>query len=259
MPYGSSNVDCIGRASTSKTTAQIAQEAQDRKIASEQEKSGHKDLVIGISVAAGVIGVIALSVGLWWFMRRRAQQGRGIWDNNHDYLPRAWHLPRNTDSDTQQGHITAHPSLTSKLSGKTAYSHLEDSYTDASLETVHIYRVPSQTQVWSSISVLGSNSQPPTPPAQMTARERKMLEATTRLPPAVGASSSSHSAQSPFVDESLNPDVQPDIIIQHRDGGAGIVHELPPPYASRTVLTPISSTSTYSPSQNSHSPNLPSS
>lgn len=31
----------------------------------------------------------------------------------------------------------------------------------------------------------------------------------------------------------LDPDVQPDIIIQHRDGGSGVVQELPPPYADR--------------------------
>ena len=37
----------------------------------------------------------------------------------------------------------------------------------------------------------------------------------------------------PLLNVPLDPDTQPDIIIQHRDGGAGVVHELPPPYADR--------------------------
>ncbi|KAJ3480185.1 hypothetical protein NLI96_g8531 [Meripilus lineatus] len=36
----------------------------------------------------------------------------------------------------------------------------------------------------------------------------------------------------------FDPDVQPDIIIQHRDGGSGIVQELPPPYVDRNRPSP---------------------
>lgn len=45
------------------------------------------------------------------------------------------------------------------------------------------------------------------------------------------------------ISSTLDPDVQPDIIIQHRDGGSGVVQELPPPYVDRSRLTSSQTTS----------------
>ena len=95
-----------------------------------------------------------------------------------------------------------------------------------------------------------SGKSPASASSDPTARYRKALEASSRghllsttsssssptasslgLPPSPRRGGSNLNAQ-PLVSAPLDVDIQPDIIIQHRDGG--IVQELPPPYADRS-------------------------
>ncbi|KAI0804495.1 hypothetical protein BC629DRAFT_1180952 [Irpex lacteus] len=57
-PYGSKNTDCVGLVSSSKTTAQIQQEARDRAAELARERRDHQHLVIGTeeSVWSGDVG-----------------------------------------------------------------------------------------------------------------------------------------------------------------------------------------------------------
>ncbi|KAI0804494.1 hypothetical protein BC629DRAFT_1180670 [Irpex lacteus] len=113
------------------------------------------------------------------------------------------------------------------------------------LPAVYFDREVEKAQSNSTL-VSGTASAPQTPSAPLTPRERKLLQARGQHPPTVPSRvpyTASRSATSlPFatsagqIDNNYNPDVQPDIIIQHRDGGAGIVQELPPPYADRSAL-----------------------
>ncbi|KAI0084381.1 hypothetical protein BDY19DRAFT_909858 [Irpex rosettiformis] len=265
MPFGSKDVTCRGHLSSSKTTAEIKQEAQDRATQAAQEKKKNKNVVIGVCIAVGVVAVIGLSVGLWWFMRWRARRGMGTWETSQDVLPRAWYQHgqgRQTDAgsngEMQEGHVTPHPLLASKFSGQIVYTPLQDSKEedmDAISSTPAVYgdREPGPTSGYGS----------PTLAVPLTARERKMLEvrgggqyghgqhdvtniagpsnrprersaAASRFQTA----SSSFSAPTTLVDRNrFDPDVdgEPEIIIQHRDAGTpGVVHELPPPYADRS-------------------------
>ena len=167
----------------------------------------------------------------------------------------------------QEGHSTAQPLLASTFSSKTAYTPLQNPPRDAD----YAPSAATYGEVDSRLNDRGyrpSSSPPlpplPLPPIPRTARERKLLEARTqdgalagssRVPIASGSGAhpSSHSVPTALVDTSLNPDIQPDIIIQHRDGGAGIVHELPPPYADRTLLAPTSPTSPSDPTPSTSS------
>ena len=87
--------------------------------------------------------------------------------------------------------------------------------------------------------------------ADLTPAQRKAIEARgerfSSLHPQGSSTSLRHQAASgshlppgasPAVTPgygSLDPDVRPDIIIQHRDGGSGVVQELPTPYIDRSA------------------------
>lgn len=244
---GSTDTTCKGWASSSKTTAQIQKEAQDRAAATARESQAHRNLVIGVCVAIGVVAVLILSVGLWWFMRRRSQQGMGTWDSSQDFLPRAWNQhthQADANEDMQDGHATPQPLLASTFSGKPVYTPLQNSTQDpdgATSSSVHADRAMS--------SVAGGLVPTPMNPARhLTARERKTLETRGEYGPLAGSSrarptasrsdtSSSFSGPTTLIGTSFGPQIQPDIIIQHHDAGVGIVQELPPPYADRSTLS----------------------
>jgi hypothetical protein len=247
LPYGSNDVGCPGLQSTSQTMAQIIQEQQDgtASLAHGQVTSNH--IAVSLSIAAVVTAVYALSVGLWWFFRRRFQRRQGLWGAKQDYRPRVWQFRRNTASYSRQDDIIVQSSLTSKITRQPTYRSLEDSHLDAPVSTILLDWEHPQSQAGSSMDGEASGSLPPTPPIQMTFQERKMLGIHENAGASVsrGASASSSSSRStsrPYVDDNLNSNVEADIIIQHRDAGAGIVLELPPPYADCPTVAPIAST-----------------
>ena len=116
-------------------------------------------------------------------------------------------------------------------------------YLDREMEGAH---VNNPTPTSRSTPIPQTSSTQPT-----SARERKLRreasgQCTPSMPsvlhtattPSATASSpqASFSAATNRVDAGLNRGfIQPDIIIQHRDAGTGIVQELPPPYADRTA------------------------
>ncbi|THG95943.1 hypothetical protein EW026_g5799 [Hermanssonia centrifuga] len=90
---GSSDVSCVGLVSSSKTSAQIKQEAADRAHAeAEQEHRKRVKLVVGLVVGLGVPILVGLAAIAWLYSRRKSHIERGLWDNQ-DVTPRAWHPP----------------------------------------------------------------------------------------------------------------------------------------------------------------------
>lgn len=242
---GSTDTTCKGWASSSKTTAQIQKEAQDRAAATARDNQSHRNLVIGVCVAIGVVAVLILSVGLWWFMRRRAQRGMGTWDSSQDFLPRAWNQhahQADAHEDMQEGRVTPQPLLASTFSGKPVYTPLQNPTQDP--DSVTSSSLYADRAMSSTAGGLMPNPTNPAPP--LTARERKTVEARGEYGPlAAGSSrtrptasrsdtSSSFSAPTTLIGTGFGSQIQPDIIIQHHDAGVGIVQELPPPYADRS-------------------------
>ena len=244
-------MNCTGLVSSSKTSAQIQQEAQARAAAEQEKHNHHQHVAIGVGVGVGVGGLIILLTGLWLFMRRRARRNDGVWDSQ-DVIPRAWDQ-QNANADMQERQHTPPPLSASTISNKPAYSPTEPLpetdiprlpmarvYLDREIEGAHI----SNTTLTS-----GSTSIPQTSSTQPnSARERKLREANGQHPPSAPsglqtittppatASSPAFSASTNRVDAGMNRDsIQPDIIIQHRDAGTGIIKELPPPYVDRTA------------------------
>ncbi len=281
---GSSDVSCVGLVSSSKTSAQIKQEAADRAHAeAEQEHRKRVKLVVGLVVGLGVPILVGLAAIAWLYSRRKSHIERGLWDNQ-DVTPRAWHPPdaegdavgmREVDA---AGSAAVTPGL--KTPGSANYSPsntplmevtpIPPIYFDREIDQAHHVRGESNTTS-SDASPSSTKPSPTSLTESSPARRRKMAEAQGHLYTSSGSSSAQGSVPSligaprpmnsrrmntlppPLLGTALDPDVQPDIIIQHRDGGvnAGVVHELPPPYADRTAASS-------SPPSNSHETSSPS-
>lgn len=223
--------------------------------------------VLGVTLPLLCIGVAYL---VWrWRKKRQEDINRGIWDGQ-DTTIRAWELPArpaHPDDDMRQMGALPTPwtptenksSYTTNTSwgsqsGITApllpgnYGTHQSSDSSGSVADGRIGLSLSQSSTGPSGSSGFSGPQHLSQPSttqdgMLSARQRKMLEART------GSSLSSPArsgvnlpalppgAQPPIPQgaqayaAALDPDVRPDIIIQHRDGG--IVHELPPPYVDR--------------------------
>lgn len=254
-------MDCIGLVSSSKTSAEIAQEAADRAEAQKEEKARRQHLIIGLCVGIGAAAVLALGLAFWWWRRRGYNINRGTWDNQ-DVVARAYEAPYADNTIEMQEPGSARPLMSeSKVSGVSTYTPFGTPDIEVTpIPPVYFEHEIRQAQARAtSGSGSGSTSDMTSPTSSKfapasSARQRKALEArsqTSASPssPSVSAHTSPSSpgslrvstAQPPFVNAGLDPDVQPDIIIQHRDGGArGVVHELPPPYVDRTLLKPTS-------------------
>ncbi|TCD71080.1 hypothetical protein EIP91_000172 [Steccherinum ochraceum] len=265
---GPTSVDCVGLVSSSKTQQQIQQEAIDQAAAA-AAAARHRHNMRIVSIVLGVcipLLVIAGALAFWW--RRRAiiakDHDRGVWDGQ-DVNARVWELPPGSGEMVQVGDSPqAHHSLLDhKRSGSgepgsdpnialraiipsTAYAQYSPDYDGLTS--------PGQS---SSASQIGSQSPQPTTttattsayPTALTPRQRKALEAqgitpsssSTHLPPGAlppssPGTSGPRSPRTMTPADSLDNAAGPDIIIQHRDAGAGpVVQELPPPYMNRAT------------------------
>lgn len=250
--------------SSSKTSAEIAKEAAERAKAEQQANSQRKKVIIGVAVGVGVSVVAAVALGGWWYKKRRDDRDEGTWDDQ-DVVARAYELPFADVPEMQEGALSSTP-LMSKVSAVEPYTPLGSPglqvtpippvYFDR--EILHVLDSQSQSGSGSDSQYLtsASSSKSRAATAESLARYRKALEARSQTSSVAGPSSSAYTSptnhpssphslrmdtMSPqFVPTALDPDVQPDIIIQHRDGGAGVVQELPPPYVDRTQLKPSS-------------------
>ncbi|KAJ3480187.1 hypothetical protein NLI96_g8529 [Meripilus lineatus] len=82
----------------------------------------------------------------------------------------------------------------------------------------------------------GLSSQGSKPSLRSRTNNNPVLSPTTS--PASPSTSGNGLPQTSISTSTFDPDIQPDIIIQHRDGGSGIVQELPPPYVDRNRPSP---------------------
>ena len=249
----------MGLVSTSKTTQQIQQEAQDRqKAAEEAEKQQHLRLGLGLGLGLGLPLLLGIGAAVWFFARpRKSSHDQGIWDD--DAVARPWRTNetemREVDAASQQ-----YPSTPgSKISGYGSpdspsatpfmqVTPIPPIYFDR--EVAHARSVSTSATVSAGASASGSGSGTRTAEdtqlsAEASARYNKSREALQGRPQGEASSRGGRRAGTlppPLIGVTLDPDTQPDIIIQHRDGGAGVVHELPPPYADRSLLQTSSST-----------------
>ncbi|KAI0084380.1 hypothetical protein BDY19DRAFT_535709 [Irpex rosettiformis] len=262
LPSGSNDTNCTGLISTSQTTAQIEQQAQARAASAREQHDHHRHVAIGVGVGVGVGIPLLLIIGGLLFLRRRARRGMGMWDSK-DYTPRAWHQNDNDDATNSEmrengqiAPVTSQPSSTRKLP---VYTPTQTPLPSPPFSPDAGATPPNSSPVTAgrSSTTLGlaatsSSSSPPppqTPPPQTpppaTNRERPgknrpgsaLRTATSTSTFHTLTPSQSQAAFGGSTPQLLDPDVLPDIIIQHRDGGprgGGVVHELPPPYVDRS-------------------------
>lgn len=254
---GSSNTDCVGLVSSSQTQAQIASEAAARAHAAALAAKHRRTRIIA-GVVIGVVLSVLIGSAAWWCWRRKKAMASGIWDGQ-DTTARAWDghdtTPRTRDVEI--------PSMGEFVATRNASRHVKLASTDSVTAsgrlpllsaTPDIEQPQSGSSARAAVDSTPSTASPDYSPQSMPLRQNRKADIphrssdssnTPQLPPlhfpqlavpALGVAS-----PHPGVDRShsslnlglslMDPDVQPDIIIQHRDGG--VVHELPPPYLDR--------------------------
>ncbi|KAK7679058.1 hypothetical protein QCA50_018002 [Cerrena zonata] len=267
-PFGSTNVDCIGLVANSKTTAEVQKQEADAAQQLADEKRHHRTTTILGAILGTLIPLLVIASAVFWWWRRRKLQNdhsRGIWDGQ-DTVVRAWDAPAPSpgSGQTEMREATS-PPFSSSPSSKSLTSYPgtmpSGGHTVPLLQQSSSGRSPSDYWAGTSstspssadYSNANASSLGPPPTADLTPAQRKAFEARgerfAALNPQGSSASLRHLASSssqlppgasPAVPPgmnmgSLDPDVQPDIIIQHRDGGSGVVQELPPPYIDRSA------------------------
>lgn len=252
---GSANTTCVGLVSSTKTQAQIQQEAQARaQTAAEASRQHTLRLILGLTLGLGIPAVLSLALLLYFHYRPRKnphEQG-GIWDDQ-DAAPRPWRLPSGDDTEMREVDA-ASQYVSTPQSHKSGYVGPDSPSATPLMQVTplppvyferEIAQAGTSTSAASAASGTATGSSgsqsTPTTSAPDSARTRKYREALRD--PQHGARPKLASPRPvrmnplppPLLGAGLDPDTQPDIIIQHRDGGSGIVQELPPPYADRSA------------------------
>ena len=197
-----------------------------------------------MSVAAGVVLISGAVILLWWFFKRRSQRVRGTWDSHHlsDHSVHPWQY---SEAEMEEDNATPRPLLASAAPTRAIYSQLQGSSDDDNANVTSNIGTYFDREIEQSRSALGTSghSMPSTAStASLTRRERKVLEANAQ-----NMSRNTHNMSTPHPSSSLSPqnaliDASPsiyapgDIIVQHQDGGTGVIHDLPPPYVDRSGL-----------------------
>ncbi|EKM51253.1 uncharacterized protein PHACADRAFT_263297 [Phanerochaete carnosa HHB-10118-sp] len=234
---GSSNTTCVGLVSSSKTTAQIQQqEAQAQAQAAEASRQRTLHLALGLALGLGVPTVLGIALFSYFCYRRRKnpREQRGIWDDQ-DTEPRPWH----SDDHTEMREVDAASQYVSTpRSNKSGYAAPDSPsatpfmqvtpippvYFDRELEQAGVAVAPG------SASRSSQSQSEPSTSAPESAQARKYREALQDRQHAPGSSSREPQLVSPrpvrmstlpppLLGAELDPEAQPDIIIQHRDGG----------------------------------------
>lgn len=195
--------------------------------ASGKAKSAHTQLIIGLVVGL-CVPLAAISAALVWFFRRRARarKEQGIWDRP-DLISTPWESPddssepimRETTADggLLRSKEVKSPNKTSMqfAPGSVTYLATELGHTGSSSGSNNNTGSTSYTSPYGSAS--GRSA------ADLTASYSDMHEARTTETYLLPPSAMSHSRD--------DSDGENDVVIQHQD--AGVVRELPPPYADR--------------------------
>ncbi|KAH9911034.1 hypothetical protein B0H21DRAFT_775099 [Amylocystis lapponica] len=236
---GSSNTSCVGLISTSQTAAQIAAEQAAQAAAQAAGSKKHRrDIIIGVVVGVGVPLIFTCIAAAWWW-RRRQMRDQGIWDGQ-DMRPRSWAVP---PSSEPTGEVQSPKRAL-------AFGHMKLGSINSSLPLLS--EAPEQggtrsqagpsSQTVSHAGSSGDDSRRPRKGAQRqvpaesalsipSESQQENLATTSSLLALSAHLMRSQSTNSLGAGASLDPQVEPDIIIQHRDGG--VVQELPPPYLDR--------------------------
>lgn len=269
---GKNDTSCIGRVSSSKTTAQIAAEKAAREAAAKAAAARHRrNLIIEIVLGTTIpILLIAIAAAAYWRRRKLLNdRDRGIWDGQ-DTIARAFNPPVVVSAEDHTNEMREVGSIGSPSVSDSKLSPYGTSNNQSSLPLLQSDPLtPTSADAgWTSLSSRPSYSSAGAVSSSRTgdsaARTRKALEA--RMESARQRGNPSHQTSNPSLRSlpspqrnhpglppgalppltpgglspggvsvvPLDPDVQPDIIIQHRDGGGStVVQELPPPYADR--------------------------
>ena len=219
---------------TSSSGSPTATKSPGRKDTKTQSNLG---LELGLGLGIGIPALLALAAGLYFCLRRKNLLDQGTWDSQPWQPPHA-HDP--TDFNVREvdaaGGATSQPGF--KHSGygtpgspsSTPFMQVEPIpsgyYSDLGQPAV-----PPMSAVGSSSSsrITGTQDYDPS----FAAHYQKTQEALQdHRQPSPSMTSLPVSALSPSFGGS---DVHSGVIIQHQDGGVGIVQELPPPYVDRSL------------------------
>jgi hypothetical protein len=218
---GSSNVDCVGLVSTSGNSTQMAAQAAAQAAVNRTRARSRrrKDIIVGVVV--GLVGSVVIVAAIICLMARSRRTERGVMVGQ-DTRPRLFEVEqaipvtaqsdlRNSSRKALMANSPSSPTADtpggSSSSGSGPNRLLQDSDTSASAH-------------FPDDAAAGGSSPP--------GRRNKAVSAYMRATRSVGEvlRPALRRGRDP-----VDPDLEPDIIIQHRDGG--VVQELPPPYARR--------------------------
>ncbi|ESK89415.1 hypothetical protein Moror_16190 [Moniliophthora roreri MCA 2997] len=228
MPEGSSDVECVGLVSRPGNAAQLDQEAA----AAQAQDRRRRTAIIAGTVAPIASILIGASIAAWYFLyyRRRRSQTRDIDLSGHD-----------TDM-TVKPFTGAGPLLYSagsrspKFPGGGSYNDSEPhGYSNAPFDP------------YNGSDNGNATMRPPSESAQSSATGRYSRRMTKAAEAGMASSTVDGHSRSKSHDYNAGPsgsgtrttsmgtthDGEPELIIQHRDGGPGRVRELPPPYADQ--------------------------
>lgn len=251
---------CAGLLAKPGTSAEIAQEAAAAQAAAAAESRRRTRLIIGLVVGLGLPITLGAALSVWLY-RRKPVADKGKWDFT-DAEPRPY-----TDTSSSEGvrevpHSTASSPKTSPKSATFATAGINSPPLDYYAAPAVPFDRQIEAQRQGDTSPTAAGTAGVTSPTftrnssildvYRKAREAALERQSSTQGPAVSRSlttrttassrglpstprpmrSNSHLVGQTFGAPSLDPDAQPDIIIQHKDGG--VVQELPPPYAYRS-------------------------
>jgi len=239
---GSSNVDCIGLVSVSGNSTQMAQEAAQEAAAAAAATSKRNHIIIGVVV--GVFALVFLLVASLWFMARKRRRDGRI-PVGQDTRPRMFEveesIPVSSFPFIQPD--SRHSSHKTLMTGSPRAAHPSDPQEASSSNSTSAGGIspahsqdPTNTSPYYT-SQFPMNAAAASPDRSSPRRKNKAYMRAARsvgeaLSPASPASGVRSQPPNSPGHEPLDTEIEPDIIIQHRDGG--VVQELPPPYADRS-------------------------
>jgi hypothetical protein len=205
---GSGNVDCTGLVSSSGNSTQMAAQAAAQQAASRRRASARKRKIIA-GVVVGLLGLVFIMVAILWCMsrRRRAEEGIIV---GQDTRPRLFEVEQAIP--VGQHDLSGRKGLLSYPTSPSGTSQLDISGSSSS-------GGPSSGGEFHPNQLLEDPSQFPAADSSAGSGGRsKALSVYMRATRSVGEVLR---PLGPRQDRRghVNPDAEPDIIIQHRDGG----------------------------------------
>ncbi|KAF8990709.1 hypothetical protein BDQ17DRAFT_1371570 [Cyathus striatus] len=211
---GSANVDCIGLVSSSGNSTDL-----DRQ--SSGSGTNKTAIIVGVVVPVVVLLILG-AVFAWWFRRRRERQRLLI---EPDVLPRQFE-----ETGGQVLSITNFSNSSPPPSSKALV------FNDTPYASNGPVRSASASSAAVSSTYYSSTASP---------QDDRGLEPNRRPNsagrPGFAAFPSAPVRRTGKAAEAGSADADEEVVIQHRDGGAAPVRELPPPYADRNASGPSTS------------------